>query len=74
MALGKLTLLCFNLICVGAVSLLLFWLLMHIQVRRKRRPRVYSVPRLQRKNSIVHAWRDHEGDAYLPERGSRVEV
>lgn len=55
MALGELTLLCFNFLCVGAVSLVLLWIFMQMAVRRDRRPRIYSQPPPSSGKTKAHA-------------------
>lgn len=51
MALGKLTFYCVNFMFLGAVSILLIWILMQVRVRQSQRPRIYSEPPVSRKDS-----------------------
>lgn len=74
MELGRLTLLCINLACIGAIVTLVFVVLLSMRPPAKRRPQLYSEPPVQRKSGFLSAWRNREEDVYASEEKSRVEV
>ncbi len=64
MELGKLTFLCINLICVGAAATAAFLMVMRVQKSGKRRPPVYSEPRIRRSNPLLRIWRKRRDEMY----------
>lgn len=74
MELGRLTLLCMNLACVGTIVLLVFVLLISMRPPAKKQPRIYSEPPVQRQNGLMSSWRNSEEDVFTSEEKSRVEV
>jgi hypothetical protein len=81
MELGKLTLLCINLICIVAVGMAVFWLFMRMKGPSKRRPRVYSEPPTETPNPLLRIWRQRKHDEGerrsgidRPRGGRRIEV
>ncbi|MFW6097237.1 MAG: hypothetical protein ACOC9Z_04140 [Chloroflexota bacterium] len=75
MELGRLTLLCMNLVCVGTIVSLVFVLLISLRPPEKKRPRIYSEPPVQRGRDVLKPWRNPEEDAHpRGESSRRIEV
>lgn len=74
MELGRLTLLCMNLVCVGTIVSLVLVLMISMRPQTKKQPRIYSEPPVRQGNGILGSWRDPEENAYPRGESSRIEV
>lgn len=74
MELGRLTLLCMNLVCVGTIVSLVFVLFISMRPPAKKQPRTYSEPPLQQHKSIFESWRKPQENTVASEENRRIEV
>lgn len=74
MELGRLTLLCMNLVCVGAIVSLVFVLLLAMRPPAKKRPRIYSEPPGQQYSGLLNGRGRSEEDVFASEERKRIEV